>query len=321
VVRHDCTLFQYIGELCRYLVNAPAHSRESGHRLRLACGNGLRREVWEEFQRRFAIPQILEFYASTEGNVALYNCEGKPGAIGRIPGFLAHRSNVALARFDYAAERPWRNEQGFCVRCEPDEIGEAIGKITRDEAHAASPFEGYADETASAKKILHDVFKPGDAWFRTGDLMRKDEQGYFYFADRVGDTFRWKGENVATLEVAGKIVEHPGVLEAVVYGVEVPGNEGKAGMAAIVTADDFDLAAFRKHLAAHLPEYAQPLFLRLCGVIAATGTFKAKNQELIREGYAPATGDPVFFNDRARQALVPLDDALYARLRSGAIRV
>jgi fatty-acyl-CoA synthase len=321
IAEWDCTLFQYIGELCRYLVNAPGNPRETGHRIRLGCGNGLRADVWEEFQRRFAIPQMLEFYASTEGNVSLYNCEGKPGAIGRVPGFLAHRSNVALVKFDYEAQAPWRSDEGLCARCAPSEIGEAIGKIFGDEGEEVSRFEGYADQEASEKKVLRNVFAAGDAWFRTGDLMRKDEQGYYYFADRVGDTFRWKGENVATLEVATKIAEYSGVLDAIVYGVDIPGNEGKAGMAAIVVSDGFDLAAFRQHLVTSLPEYARPLFLRICCAIATTATFKAKTQEMAREGYAPAIGDPVFFNDRSRQAFVKLDDELYGRLRAGEIRV
>ena len=210
VVEWDCTLFQYIGELCRYLVNAPAHPREAEHRLRLCCGNGLRSDVWLEFKRRFRIPQILEFYASTEGNVSLYNCEGTPGAIGKIPSFLAHRSNLALVKFDVEAGEPMRNQEGFCVRCKSNEIGEAIGKIPENGSNLTSRFEGYADHEASERKVLRNVFTAGDAWFRTGDLMRKDDKGYFYFVDRVGDTFRWKGENVSTTEVATKISAYPG---------------------------------------------------------------------------------------------------------------
>ncbi len=203
VVAERCTLFQYIGELCRYLLNSPPHSEETRHALRLACGNGLRADVWRDFQARFRIPAILEYYAATEGNFSLYNCEGRLGAIGRIPPFLAHRVPVALARFDVDAAGPARGADGRCVRCAPGEVGEALGQIVT--SAGSTRFEGYTDATASERKILRDVFAVGDSWYRTGDLMRQDEQGFFYFVDRVGDTFRWKGENVSTTEVESVI--------------------------------------------------------------------------------------------------------------------
>ena len=322
VVEWNCTLFQYIGELCRYLVNSPPHPREAEHRLRLCCGNGLRPDVWDEFRRRFRIPQILEFYAATESNFSLYNCEGKPGAIGRIPSFLAHRISVALVKFDVETGEPIRNEEGFCIRCSANEVGEAIGKILDDGSSPGSRFEGYTDKEASARKVLRNVFVNGDAWFRTGDLMRRDEKGYFYFVDRVGDTFRWKGENVSTTEVADTISAYPGVIEAVVYGVTIPGTEGRAGMAAIVVSEDFDLVAFRQHLAERLPEYARPLFLRIRGEIEMTATFKPKKQDLSREGYDPnITADVIYFDDRVRQAFVKLDAVLYERLQTGNVRL
>ena len=322
VVEWNCTLFQYIGELCRYLVNSPPHPREAEHRLRLCCGNGLRPDVWDEFKRRFRIPQILEFYAATESNFSLYNCEGKPGAIGRIPSFLAHRISVALVKFDVETGEPIRNEEGFCIRCSANEVGEAIGKILDDGSSPGSRFEGYTDKEASARKVLRNVFVNGDAWFRTGDLMRRDERGYFYFVDRVGDTFRWKGENVSTTEVADTISAYPGVIEAVVYGVTIPGTEGRAGMAAIVVSQDFDLIAFQQHLAERLPEYARPLFLRIRGEIEMTATFKPKKQDLSREGYDPTvTADVIYFNDRVRQSFVKLDAVLYERLQTGNVRL
>jgi fatty-acyl-CoA synthase len=193
-----CTLFQYIGELCRYLVNARHQEIETAHSLRIACGNGLRPEVWETFQSRFRIPRILEYYASTEGNFSLYNCEGQPGAIGKIPSFLAHRLPVALLRFDVDSGEPRRNAAGFCERCGTDEVGEAVGLIPGEGKDLAGRFEGYADAEATARKVLRNVFKDGDAWYRTGDLMRRDANGFYYFVDRVGETYRWKGENVST---------------------------------------------------------------------------------------------------------------------------
>jgi fatty-acyl-CoA synthase len=322
VVNWNCTLFQYIGELCRYLVNSPAHPREADHRIRLCCGNGLRPDIWDTFQHRFHIPQILEFYAATEGNFSLYNCEGKPGAIGRIPSFLAHRFPVALIKLDRDAGEPVRDDNGFCIRCSANEAGEAIGEIIDDEAHLGSRFEGYTDADAADKKILRNVFVTGDGWFRTGDLMRKDERGYYYFVDRIGDTFRWKGENVSTTEVAETIAACRGVVEAIVYGVSIPGTEGRAGMAAVVVTHDFDLLTFRRHLVQHLPEYARPLFLRICDVIETTGTFKPNKQQLSREAYNPAgMADPVYFNDRMRDAFVTLDAVLYERIRSGELRL
>ena len=317
VAEWDCTLFQYIGELCRYLLNTPPHPREAEHRIRLCCGNGLRADVWVEFKHRFRIPQILEFYAATESNVSLYNCEGKPGAIGRIPSFLAHRFPMTLVRFDIETAKPIRNGEGFCIRCSTNEVGEAIGRIVDDGSSPGSRFEGYTDAGASDRKVLRNVFANGDAWFRTGDLMRRDAQGYFYFVDRIGDTFRWKGENVSTTEVAETISASPGVIEAVVYGVTIPGTEGRAAMAALVVSETFDLVAFRRHLTERLPEYARPVFLRIRGEIEMTATFRPKKQALSAEGYDPAViRDALYFNDPAPQAFVKLDTTLYQRIQA-----
>jgi fatty-acyl-CoA synthase len=322
VVNWDCTLFQYIGELCRYLVNAPEEPREKQHRLRLCCGNGLRADVWQKFQDRFAIPKILEFYAATESNVSLYNVEGKVGAVGRVPSFLAHRFPLALVKSDAATQEPIRDEIGLCVRCATDEVGEAIGRIHDGAAHAAAEFEGYTDAVASQKKILRDVFESGDAWYRTGDLMRADASGYFYFVDRIGDTFRWKGENVATSDVAAAITAFPSIAEATVYGVPVPGTEGAAGMAALVVDGTLDLPELRKHLARALPAYARPLFLRIQDRIAVTATFKHQKTELVREGFDPAaSGDAIYFDDPSQQTYVRLDSALFDRIKAGRVRL
>ena len=320
VVAERCTLFQYIGELCRYLLAHPPQQEESQHALRAACGNGLRAEVWREFQQRFRIPQILEYYAATEGNFSLYNCEGRPGAIGRVPPFLAHRLPVAVVKFDPDVEAPLRDASGRCVRCAPNQPGEAIGQIL--DMHGSTRFEGYTDDIASSKKILRDVFAPGDAWYRSGDLMRQDEQGFFYFVDRVGDTFRWKGENVSTAEVAGVITGCSGVVDAAVYGVTVPGTDGRAGMAALVTGEGFDLAALRRALQERLPAYARPLFLRIVAAIELTGTFKLRKHELALEGYDPTRiRDAVYIEDRERNEYVPLDARLHEQLQAGVLRL
>jgi fatty-acyl-CoA synthase len=289
--------------MCRYLLHAAENRVETEHHIRMCCGNGLRPDIWNSFKTRFRIPRILEFYAATEGNVSMFNVEGKPGAIGRIPSYLAHRFPATLVRFDIEKEEPVRNEQGFCVRTAPNETGEAIGRIFDDPSNAGNRFEGYTDGGESEKKLLRNVFEPGDTWFRTGDLMRSDEQGYFYFVDRVGDTFRWKGENVSTT-------------------VPIPGVEGRAGMVMIVSGEELDLANFRTHLRSRLPEYAHPLFLRIRSELEATATFKYTKTNLMREGYDPvAADDVVYFNDRQRGAFVRLDTELYSRLQTGQVRL
>jgi len=328
IARWDCTMFQYIGELCRYLLGA---AEDGGavptHRLRLCLGNGLRPDIWEAFQDRFGIPEVLEFYAATEGSFSLVNVEGKVGSLGRIPPFLAHRFPAALVRFDVEAGLPLRDPQGFCLRAAVGEVGEALGLIggidrAGGTTRPAGTFEGYTSTADSDAKVLSDVFAPGDRWFRTGDLMRQDAAGFFYFVDRVGDTFRWKGENVATSEVAEVLLSAEGVADASVYGVAVPGQDGKAGMAALVVEAGFQLPALHEHLAARLPAYARPLFLRLRAGIATTETFKQIKAPLLRDGFDPALIDePLFVYDREVGAYVVLDALLYARIVSGVLKL
>jgi fatty-acyl-CoA synthase len=322
VVRHDCTLFQYIGELCRYLANSPPSPNETRHRIRLACGNGLRPDLWEPFQNRFRIPHILEFYGATEGNVNIFNFEGKPGAVGRVPWFVAHRFPIAVVRFDVDKQQPVRNAEGFCEPCPPNEPGEVIGRIVNDPSKPGNRFEGYAASAQNENKVLRDVFQKGDAWFRTGDLMRKDTRGYFYFVDRVGDTFRWKGENVSTSEVAEAINTFPGVEDATVYGVTVVGRDGRAGMASIVCHGECDLPALHSHLRTNLPEYARPLFVRIQPKLEMTSTFKQKKGDLVRQGFNPkTTSDPIYFSDPQTKGFVRLDFPLYQRIENGDIRL
>jgi fatty-acyl-CoA synthase len=320
ILRWDCTLFQYIGELCRYLLHAAPSAHPVEHRIRMACGNGLSSEVWDNFKERFRIPRIFEFYAATEGGVSLFNIEGKRGAIGHIPGYLAHRFSPPLVKFDVEKGEPVRNDDGFCIRCAPNEAGEAIGKVVDDASSVGSRFEGYTDKQASEKKILRNVFAPGDVWVRTGDLMRKDEKGFFYFVDRIGDTFRWKGENVATSEVSEVLSAFTGVKHANVYGVAIPGTEGRIGMAALVTEDAVDLPALRNHLISLLPSYARPAFLRIREEVEVTGTFKYSKTDLVRQGYDPAaTPDAIYFDNPESKAFVRLDQSLFERIQTGQI--
>lgn len=318
VVENGCTVFVYIGELCRYLVNQPEDPNERKHRIRLAFGNGLRPEVWPEFKKRFGIPEILEFYGSTEGNVSLFNFDGKPGAIGRVPRYLRGKINIRLVKFDLEAEEPVRGPNGLCIEARPGEIGEAVGEIGQDARHA---YTGYADRAASEKKILRDVFKRGDAFFRTGDLMRQDEAGYFYFVDRIGDTYRWKSENVSTTEVAERLAGVPGVEEVTVYGVPVPGAEGKAGMAALVPGPEFDIAALKGHLEHELPSYAQPVFIRLQQDIATTGTFKYTKTGLVADGFAPAESKDKIFYRHPEKGYVRLDKRTLDKLKAGDLKL
>ncbi len=319
-ITHDATMFQYIGELCRYLLNTPTHPRETSHRIRCVVGNGLRPDIWNDFKTRFALPRIVEFYGSTEGNVTLINVDGREGSVGRVPWYARKTIPVELVRFDIEREEPVRGPDGLCIPCAPGEVGEAVGRISSDLPRAR--FEGYSNQEATEKKILHDVFEKGDAYFRTGDLMRRDTENYFYFVDRIGDTFRWKGENVATSEVAEAISVYPGISEVNVYGVAVPGADGRAGMAAIVLADELDLDALYSHLQKELPVYARPLFLRIQPQIETTGTFKHRKVDLVKDGFDPARiADPLYLRDDAANTYQPLDAALYDQINSGTLRL
>ena len=315
VARYDCTAFQYIGELCRYLVAAPSPQQPPA-RLRLALGNGLSAPVWRAFGERFPDMRVLEFYASTEGNVWLYNVEGRVGALGRLPSYLAAKAPVALVRFDEEAQAPLRGPDGFCAACEDDQPGEALGRIAGD---AASRFEGYSEHAETEKKILRDVFAPGDAWMRTGDLMRRDRDGFYYFVDRIGDTFRWKGENVAIAEVTAALRACPGVADALVYGVEVPGYEGRAGMATLASQQPLDMKALAAALES-LPRWARPVFLRLTPAIERTETFKPKRALYSGQGFNPRKcAEPLFMlGDNGYR---PLDAELFARVCEGSFRL
>ncbi|ARN83573.1 long-chain-acyl-CoA synthetase [Methylocystis bryophila] len=321
VVEFDCSLFQYIGELCRLLTLAPQDSFVEQNRLRLCVGNGLRPDVWRRFQERFNIPKIFEFYASTEGNFSLYNFESEPGSIGRIPSFLSSSHRVAIVEFDFEREEPLRLPTGRCQLCAVGTTGEAIAKIERA-ADGASNFEGYLDPEASERRILRNVFAEGDSWMRSGDLMRKDARGFFYFVDRIGDTFRWKGENVSTQEVAEVLLGCPNVNDVIVYGVEAPSYEGRAGMAALAVGRDFDLSVLRAIMDEQLPGYARPLFLRLTDRLDFTETFKLKKRSLMEQGFDPSKiDDPLYFVSPGEAACAPIGKELYAKIVDGRVRL
>lgn len=315
--QHDVTAFQYIGELCRYLLNSPSHPDERRHQIRCAIGNGLRPEVWAPFQERFGIPRILEFYGATEGNFALINISGKIGAVGQFPKFFRKAVGIEIVRFDIESEELVRGEDGFCQKCDFDEAGELLIKITD-----ATRFEGYTDESATEKKVLRNALEEGDAYFRSGDLLRLDSEGYFYFVDRIGDTFRWKGENVATSEVAEVLSGVVGIEEANVYGVEIKHTDGRAGMAALVTNDDFDIDALSARVEQGLAPYARPIFVRILSQMDVTGTFKHRKIDLVREGFDPAKlSDRLYFRDPAEGRYVPLELSHFEKIEAGEIRL
>uniref|UniRef100_A0A8C3UZK4 long-chain-fatty-acid--CoA ligase n=1 Tax=Catharus ustulatus TaxID=91951 RepID=A0A8C3UZK4_CATUS len=295
--RYNVTVIQYVGELMRYLCNTPQRPDDREHGVRMALGNGMRAEVWKEFLRRFGPVAVCEFYGATEGNAGFINYTGKVGSIGRANWFLKR-------------DEPVRDKRGLCIRVPPGETGLLVVKITRN-----TPFHGYAgDSQKTEKKILRDVLAKGDVYFNSGDLLMMDSERFMYFQDRVGDTFRWKGENVATTEVEATLALVSFIQEVNVYGVAVPGCEGRCGMAAMclkagAAFDGDKLYAFTRET---LPSYAAPRFVR----IQLTGTFKQCKTNLVREGFDPgAIRDRLFFRDDARRSYVPLTPQIFAAIQ------
>jgi acyl-CoA synthetase (AMP-forming)/AMP-acid ligase II len=309
---HRATAFVYIGELCRYLLNQPPSQHDRDHRVRVVIGNGLRPEIWDAFQQRFGIEHICEFYGSSEGNLVFINAFGLPRTAGFTP------LPYAIVAFDTANERPVRDARGFMRRVA---VGEAGLLIT--EVDAGHPFDGYTDAEATEAKLLHDVFKKGDGWINSGDLVRSQGLRHIAFVDRVGDTFRWKGENVATTEVERAIGAVKGVAQASVYGVAVAHSDGRAGMAAVVLHPGaaFDGRAMAQHLGRALPVYAVPIFVRIIKAQETTGTFKLRKVELKQQGFDPALVDePLFVLLDRDHGYQPLTRAIHRRILAGTVR-
>ncbi|CAL1533981.1 unnamed protein product [Lymnaea stagnalis] len=320
-VQYKCTAAQYIGEICRYLLAQPVRPEETQHNVRVMFGNGIKPQIWTQFQNRFRIQLIGEFYGATEGNCSIVNNMNKVGAVGfttRIAPFLYP---ITLIKVDPETNEIVRDKYGICVKAEPGEPGELMGKIVKGDP--VREFDGYVDDNATSKKIIKDVFKKGDAAFSTGDILIMDELGYFYFRDRTGDTFRWRGENVSTNEVEAVISNAIGLMDAVVYGVEVPGSEGRAGMAAIVDENNsINIAQLSQALVHALPSYARPLFIRFIKQVDTTGTFKLKKTNLRDEGFnVLAISDNIFFLDPKTQMYQPLTAELYRDIVDGRMRI
>jgi fatty-acyl-CoA synthase len=303
--QYEATCFIYIGELLRYLLNQPEKAGDRNHAIRVITGNGLRPDIWEKFRDRFGIEEIREFYGATEGNAPVVNLENKPGMVGRLG------NGQRVVKCDLASGNILRNADGFCEEVAEGETGLLIAKIT-----AISPFDGYADKTATATKILPDVFATGDRHFNTGDLLVLHENAWLSFADRVGDTFRWKGENVSTNEVAETLNEAPGVLESNVYGVTVPGADGRAGMASLNCSESFSLPEFATFVMEKLPGYQRPYFLRIQRDMRITGTFKHQKVDYRKEGYDPSlVEDPLYLLEGDHYQTIDL--SLFRAIRTG----
>ncbi|XP_061836706.2 long-chain fatty acid transport protein 6 isoform X2 [Nerophis lumbriciformis] len=319
-VKYNVTVVQYIGELCRYLVSHPRVPEESSHSVRLATGSGLRSDVWKEFAKRFGRIKIREGYGLTEASIGFLNYTDEVGPIGRASAFNKLSMPFELLRYDTQTYEPLRTTSGRCVRAQKGETGILVAPLT-----PMNQFPGYAgNKVQSEKKLVKDVFRTGDVYFNTGDLLLQDQRDFLYFRDRVGDTFRWKGENVSTMEVSEVLCLLDFIQDASVYGVTISGYEGRAGMAAIVLKADHGLngAELYKHLVEALPSYAWPWFLRIRPSLDVTDTFKQQKGKLVQEGFNPdVIMDPLFFLDITQRDYILLSGSLYEDIVLGNIKL
>jgi citronellyl-CoA synthetase len=308
------TAFVYIGELCRYLLNQPEKPSDRHHLVRRMTGNGLRPDIWKQFKQRFGVEEVYEFYAASEGNIAFVNLLNLDCTVGFCP------APYSLVKYDIDRDEPVRDANGYLIPVGKGEVGLLIAEISDRYA-----FDGYTDKAASEKKLLRNVFKQGDAYFNSGDLLRDQGFKHAQFIDRVGDTFRWKGENVSTNEVAEVINGFPQIAESTLYGVQVPGADGRAGMAALVvkgSVESFDFGGFAKHVKSQLPPYAWPLFLRISPELEVTGTFKQIKSELRKQGFDPkVVSEPLFVLPPKAAEYVKLTDELFGKIEKRAIEL
>ncbi|XP_065211613.1 long-chain fatty acid transport protein 1-like [Planococcus citri] len=319
IVKYNCTVAQYIGEMCRYILSTPPKPEDKAHKLKVIFGNGLRPQIWKEFVERFNIPRVGEFYGATEGNANIVNTDNTVGAIGFVSQILPSVYPISIIKVNPETGEPVRNSKGLCIRCQPGEQGVFIGKIIS--SNPARAFLGYVNKKDSEKKVVTDVFEKGDSAFLSGDIVVSDEFGYLYFKDRTGDTFRWKGENVSTSEVEAIVSNVAEYRDCVVYGVEIPGTEGRAGMAAILDENNtLDLTTLVDGLKKNLPSYAIPLFVRILSHVEMTGTYKMKKIDLQKEGFNPElTTDKIYFLNINRQFEL-LTPVTYADILAEKIR-
>ncbi len=299
VIASRATAFIYIGEICRYLLNQPPKPTDRAHKVRLIAGNGLRPEIWEEFTTRFGIARVCEFYAASEGNSAFINIFNVPKTTGISPMPLAY------VEYDPDTGAPLRDENGRVRRVPAGEPGLLLSPVNR-----LQPFDGYTDPAASEKKLVRNAFREGDCWFNSGDVMSPQGMGHAAFVDRLGDTFRWKGENVATTQVEAALGADKSVEECAVFGVEIPRTGGRAGMAAVKLRDgaEFDGKAVARTVYEQLPVYALPVFVRVVESMEHTTTFKSRKVDLREQGYGPGIEDPLYVLAGRDEGYVPFYD-------------
>ncbi|KAM9262214.1 LOW QUALITY PROTEIN: long-chain fatty acid transport protein 6-like [Morus bassanus] len=315
--KYNVTVFLYIGELCRHLCNQPKKEEDRVLKVCIALGNGVRPAVWKEFLMRFGPIKIFEFYGSTEGNLSFLNYT--IGAVGRASIFSKFPHSFALLKYDVWKQELVKDENGRCKKAPIGKPGLLTVQVTHD-----APFSGYAgNNEASEKKLLRNVFVKGDVYFNTGDLLVMDKDGFLYFTDQVGNTFRWKGENVATVEVVEIIGMMDFVQEVNVYGVSIKNYKGRTGMAAIVlTWPTFNGERLYKHVVDFLPSYAQPCFVRIMNAMQITATFKHQKMHLVNEGFNPEiVSEPLYFMHEPAHSYIPLTQEIYKDVVSGEIRL
>jgi fatty-acyl-CoA synthase len=299
VIAHQATAFIYIGEVCRYLLNQPAKPTDRGHKVRLIAGNGLRPEIWDEFTSRFGIARVCEFYAASEGNTAFINIFNVPRSTGITP------MPAVYVHYDPDTGAPLRDKNGRVHKVPAGEPGLLLSPVTR-----LQPFDGYTDPSASEKKLVRNAFRKGDCYFNTGDVMSPQGMRHAAFVDRLGDTFRWKGENVATTQVERALGSDKTIEECTVFGVEIPGTGGRAGMAAVKLRDgvDFDGSAVAETVYKQLPSYAMPLFIRVVDEMEHTTTFKSRKVDLREQAYGSSIEDPIYVLAGRGEGYVPFYD-------------
>lgn len=339
VVLTKATVIQYVGETLRYLLAVPPQPNErTRHSVRIAFGNGLRADVWERFRARFGVDTIAEFYGATEGTGGTMNYSRNSfsaGAIGQSGAVLSllYSQMMVIVKVDWETEEPWRDPKtGLCVKVPDGEPGELLVKL--DEKDIGAKFQGYhGNPDATKKKVLRSALKKDDAYFRTGDVVIRDREGRMWFSDRIGDTFRWKSENVSTAQVGEVLGHHPKVIEANVYGVSVPSHEGRAGCAALIVREDCLEASgelrpeVRESLATwctnSLPKYAVPVFLRVVKGMDATGTNKQQKPKLRQEGVDPGkmASDKVYWLRPGGSSYESFGDSGWVQLGSGKVKL
>ncbi|XP_070537569.1 long-chain fatty acid transport protein 6-like [Ptychodera flava] len=315
--RHKATILLYIGEVCRYLLSLPETPEDKNHSIRIAIGNGLRQDIWTKFRRRYSIPTIAEFYGCTEGGFFTMNSDNTPAVVGKFHPSFQRSLGFQLVKYDFETALPLRDKNGWCI---PVGIGEPGLLLSPVRGH----YDGYSEKKLTEKRLIRNAFKDGDLYSNMGDLMVLNKDYYLYFVDRIGDTFRWKGENVSTTEVADIIGSHPAIQEANVYGIQIPGQDGRAGMAALVLkkGETFEPTEFYKHVTTSLPMYACPRFLRLMDKLDKTGTYKYKKGDLVKQGFNPKEiKNKMYYIDIAGGTYKPLHESAYLHIVTGKAKL